>query len=177
MRTLTYAISGSILGCAFGAVSGFVYKPFADWWFGGFTLLLSLVISIVLSAIILVSLLNENLGLAATFATIFIIPTGTIIATNGILLITNIIFSVVFAILGMRSFGWAISGLTPTESEKLAGSIFSNGLTIGGVILSIIAGILIVALTALICAAVPQLLIREKVFQEPNPREKYDYVS
>ena len=176
-RVLVYAIASTISGCAAGIVTGFLFRPLGDWWFGGFTWIISLVISIVLSILVFLKLADENLTLAPAVVGALMIPVGTVIATTGILLAANIIFGVAFAIIGLRAFGWGISGLNPTESERLMGSIFSNGVTLGGVLVLIIAGILIFFFAFLICAAAIELLIREKAPEEHPPKQETTYVS
>ena len=177
-RVLTYAIAASIVvGFAAGVMSGFLFRPLGDWWFGGFTWIISLVISIILSILVFFKLADENLTMAPVVVGALMISVGTIIATTGILLAANIIFGVAFAIVGLRDFTWATSGLAPTESERLMGSIFTNGVTIGAVLVSIIAGILIFFFVFLMCAIVIEASIREKVPKEPLTKEKPKYVS
>ena len=176
-RVLTYAIAASVIGCAAGIISGFMFRPLGGWWFGGFTWIISLVVSIILSILVFFKLADENLTMTPVVVGALMIPVGTIIATTGILLAANIIFGVAFAIIGLRDFAWVTSGLAPSESERLMGSIFSNGVTIGGVLVLIIAGVLIFFFAFLICVALIERLIQEKALEEHPPKQKPTYVS
>jgi MFS family permease len=177
-RVLAYAIAATVFGCAFGIASSFIFRPLSDWWFGEFTWVISLIISIILSILVFLRLADENLTLAPAIVSALMTPVGTIIATTGILLAANVIFGVAFAIIGLRAFSWGISGLTPTESERLMGSIFSIGVIIGGVLVFVIAVVLIFFLAFLICTVTIEPLIREKAPEERPPKqETTTYVS
>jgi hypothetical protein len=141
------AVAGSIIIIILGVITSFLFQPLSDWWLGENTFTMGIIISIIYTILSFFMLSNDDTKLVHLVASLILVPIGVMISVNGILVSVNIIFGIIFSILGLRAFAWGISGLSPTEEEALAGAVFSGALTIGGVVVSIIAVILIVIVT------------------------------
>lgn len=155
----SYAILSAAIGCALGIASGYYYQPLSDWWLGQYAPIISIVMSLIFAALVLIYLADKEVWFGHMIMGVFQVPVGAIVATLGILVSVNIIFSIAFSIIGLRNFSWVISNVPPTDSERLAASVFNNAVTIAGVVFSVLISILVVMLTAFICFVVPNFMI------------------